>query len=583
MPFDLIIRDPLILDGTGRKPTRNDVGVLNGRIESIGDLSHAQADRVIEANGKVLCPGFIDVHSHADMTVVRPDHPRLLEPLVRQGITTFVGGNCGVSLGPVYAPGPGRDLQMTFYDLFTGERQDDNIRWTAFGQMLDTMESQGVLLNTAVLAPHGILRMGAMGDSTTRASSGAIRQMKRVLAECLEAGAVGLSTGLMYFPGLSADTWELLELARVVHDYNGVFTSHLRSYNSDTLGDAIDEVVTIGQTAEVPVQISHLFWIPNLPGPLNPLMRKAVRGASYLYNNVHPFPIPIDSAVKPHLDKIARLIAKGVPVGVDAMPTSAGFTHVLAFFPPWSLQGSVEEIVRKLKDPAERLLIRKSIENGKATWPHRAKDTWSMNLFKIMGWECATIMSVVTEKNQPLIGRTFVDIARERNQHPFDVICDLILEENGRVLIFETATFPGDEMVELSLQGTLLDPNVSVVTDTILFGFGRPSHLFYDAYPKFLGEYVRERKLLPLTEAVRKCTSLPARQLGLRNRGQVAKGFWADLVLFDPDTIRSRGSATDPVHFPEGVHTVMVNGKVVVDPEGFHPEPRPGRVLRSGG
>lgn len=526
MSFDTILINPLIFDGSGQTPYRNDVGISRGRIKAIGNLSQAQAALRIEAGHLALSPGFVDVHSHAEMTMVKPDHPSLLEPLVRQGITTFVGGNCGVSMGPISEKRP--ELQFQFYDFFLGEPQEDKIHWRTFGEMLSSLEHNGMLMNAAVLAPHGILRMGAMGDSTGLANPSELAEMKGILADCLEAGAVGLSTGLMYFPGLSSDSRELTELARVVHDYNGVFTSHLRSYNSDTLEQAIDEVLQVGRDAEVPVQISHLFWIPNLPKPLGALSDLAIRGLSYLYGK-KPFSIPMDGFIKAHMQRIEKLIEAGQPIGVDVMPTTTGFTHLLAFFPPWSIQGGWAAVKVRLGDPVQRRKIRDSIENGQPLWPHRQGDSWSMNLFKVMGWRCASIMSVKSTKNQHLIGRNLMDIGKETGRHPFDVACDLLLEEEGRVLVFETATYPGDPLIEQSLLYPLLSANSSIVTDTILLGFGLPSNLFYDCFPRFISQYARDRKLLSVSEAIRKCTSLPAKQLKLPQRGEIREGFHADL------------------------------------------------------
>jgi N-acyl-D-amino-acid deacylase len=579
MQFDVVISGVQIFDGSGRAPYKNDIGIRDGRVVSIGQLGEAEAARLIDGKNLAVCPGFIDIHSHADMTAIRPDHPDLLRPLLEQGITTFVGGNCGVAMAPISRDNP--DTQMKFYDFFLGEPQDDRISWQNFGEMLDVYENQGMALNMGMLAPHSILRMDVLDISTKRAEPPHMETMKRTLAECMEAGALGMSTGLQYPAGLSSDQWELTELARIVHNYNGVFTSHLRSYSSNSLLDAIEEVISVGRDADVPVQISHLFWIPNFRKPLNTLMKNFVKAASFAYNKKE-FPLPVDSALKPALSRIDELVKQGVPIGADAMPTSAGFTHVLALFPPWALEGGMDRVRARLADPAERKKIRHSIENGDTKWPHRGQDSWSMNLFKTMGWDCAFIMSVKSDKNQHLVGRNFVQIGEERGQHPFDAVCDLLLEENGRVLIFETLTFPGDSLVEHSLLQPLLDRNVSIVTDTILLGFGLPSHLFYDCYPKFLGQYSREWGMLPMAEAIRKCTSLPAKQLQLRNRGEVKEGYWADLVVFDPLTIGSRSTPQDPKHYPAGVHYVLVNGRVVKDPDGYHPEPRAGRLIRRG-
>jgi len=579
MTLELVFENALIHDGTGRVAYRADVGVQGEHIAAIGRLNHVEATRRIDASRAVLCPGFIDIHTHADMAMHRPDNPKYLEPLIRQGITTFVGGNCGVAMAPVSTRN--RIFQMMFYDFFLGEDQEPLIHWNSFGDMLSVMEKQGMAMNAGVLAPHGIIRMDAMGDSTDRAGVPELRSMKALLSECMEAGAMGMSTGLQYFPGLASDTWELTELARIVHDHHGVFTSHLRSYSSNTIGKAIDEVVTVCRDAQVPVQISHLFWVPNFPGPLNKMAFTALKGLSAIYQH-RRFPFPIESAVKPNLVHIQKLVDQGYPIGVDAMPTSAGFTHALAFFPPWSLQGGYNQIKKRLSTPSERAAIYDAIVNGQAVWPHRDGNTWSMNFLKLLGFSGTYIMSVKSDKNRDVIGKSINELGEYRKAKPFDALCDLLLEEDGRVLLFETATFPGDPFVELSVQGSLVDPNVAIVTDSILLGFGLPSHLFYDCYPKFLGEYVREKKLIGLGEAIRKSTSLPAKYMGLRNRGEVKVGNYADLVLFDPKTIRSKSTVSDPWHFPEGIKNVVINGHVVVDEKGYHPEPRPGKLIRRG-
>ncbi len=578
MTLDLVIANGDVYDGLGHVPVRADVGVAGGRVVAVGDLSRASGVRRIDARGLAVCPGFVDVHTHADFTLVRPDHPRLLEPMLRQGVTTVVGGNCGVSMAPI-GQGEARTGQMAFYDFFLGAAPDGDLPWTTFGGMLDTMERQGTLLNVGVLAPHSILRMIVMGDRNEVARGTDLAALERLASDCLEQGALGLSTGLQYFPGMYSDGDELLALGRVVRRHGGVFTAHLRSYLSTTLPQAIDEVLEVGRRAEVPVQLSHLFWIPVTPGPLAPLMHAATRALSRAYRHV-PLDLPVDAGAKPLLERVARHQAQGYPVGLDAMPTAAGFTHLIALFPPWLIGGNRDAVLARLADPAPRRRIRASIEGGSLAWPHREGDSWSLNLLKVLGWGAAWVMAVTSEKNQPLCGRSFVDIARERGQHPFDVMCDLLVEEQGRVLVYETGTSPDDPFVELALRATLLHPSVSIVTDAILMGYGQPSHLFHDGFPRFLGGYARDRGLLPLREAIRKCTSLPASQLQLRDRGTLVKGSHADVVVFDPATIASRSTVADPGRRPEGVRFVLVNGHVVVSPEGFDGSNLAGQVIR---
>jgi N-acyl-D-amino-acid deacylase len=578
LPLDLVIEGATLHDGAGGPPRVGDLGIVGDRIAEVGDLSSLPADRRIPARGLVLCPGFVDIHSHADFTIARLDHPRLLAPLLLQGITTFIGGNCGA--GPAPAGTPDNEAWTGFLDFFLGENPLDAIRWRSMGEFLALVESQGALLNMGVLAPHGVLRMLAMETRKGAPRAADLASMTRALEQCLEEGALGLSAGLQYFPGLDADTAELTALGRVLHDHGGFLSAHLRSYNSDTLPLAVDEILQVGRDAEIPVQISHLFWCPNPPRPLRRPFLHLQRLLSRAYG---PWmeALPVDAGPRAVLRQIARAVATGQPVGVDAMPTAAAFTHLIAFFPPWVVEGSRTRILERLSDPAFRKRIRHAIERGRARWPHREGDTWSLNHFQLFGWEMATIMSLRSERNQRLVGRTFVEIARERRQHPLDAVCDVFLEEEGRILVFETTTHPGDPFVELAQRSTLATPFVSVGTDAILMGFGRPSHLFHDAFPRFLRYYCLDRDILPLAEGIRKCTSLPARQAGIRERGLLREGYKADLVLFDPRRLGSTSTLDDPARRPEGILHVLVNGVIVVDPVGRVEGPLRGEVIRA--
>lgn len=576
--FDIVFEAATVVDGSGKLPYRADVGIKNDKIAAIGQLDDAKAKKRIYAKGKVLCPGFIDVHSHADVSVHLPDHPEILEPLIRQGITTFVGGNCGLALAPLDSSN--RKSIMDFLEGFTGRNQDAHIRWESFGEFMAHVDASHPVMNVAMLAPHGIMRIGEMGLTKRLATRDEVSNMQDMLRDCMEAGAMGMSTGLQYFPGSQSDTEELVKLADVLHEYDGVFTSHLRSY-SNTLDLAINEVKAVSRHADVQAQISHLFWVPHIHPVIDSLTRKIVRLGAKIYERV-PVPVPLDLAVAEKLNLLGREIDQGLRMGVDGMPTSAGFTHLMAFFPPWVLENDMPRILKRLKDPATRKRIRRDIETGQSIWPHRDNNTWSMNFFKLMGWKCAFIMSVGSEKNKHLEGKNLVDIANSMGKHAFDVACDLLLEEDGRVLVFETVTHPGDDFVERSLFATMRDPNVSIVTDTILLGFGRPSHLFYDCYPKFISKYIRDNHSVSLPEGIRKCTALPAAQLGIKKRGEIKEQNFADLVLFDLDVIGSNSTFENPDNFPSGIEKVLINGKIIVDENGYHPKPRPGMLIRKG-
>jgi N-acyl-D-amino-acid deacylase len=580
--FDLLFQNATIVDGTGQARFTADLAVRGEKIAAIGPLDGAKAKRTVAAKGLVLCPGFVDIHSHADLSVFRDDAAELIEPLIRQGITTFVGGNCGMGLAPIPET-PYREFIDAFYEAFTAENLRSLITWNSFGEFTEYLDRKGVPTNVALLAPHGILRFAAVGPQARHARRDEIALMSRWLEEAMEQGAFGLSTGLQYFPGSQSEIGELVDLARIVSRYDGRFTSHLRSYSA-TLRQAVQEVVTIAQEANVAAQISHLFWVPDF-GPLaNQAFRGLAKTLSAAYQHVK-FPVPTDSVAADVLRQIGRLRETGrARVSVDAMPTSAGFTHLLAFFPPWVLDArSVDEVMHKLRDKKIRRRIRRSIEQGDTrAWPHDRGDTWSMNFLKMLGYAGVSIMSVPSEKNKHLEGQNLVQIGKRWKMHPFDAACELLLQENGKVLVFETLTYPGDDFIELSLHASMRDPNTAIVTDSILMGFGLPSHLFYDCYPKYIQRYVRELKLVTLEEGVRKCTSLPAESLGVKKRGVLRPGHFADLVLFDLDTIKTNSTFLQPRHFPDGIRMVAINGRVVLDDGRYHDDANAGRVLRRG-
>ena len=574
--FDVIIKNVSIYDGTGKPSYISDIAIKNGLIASINPRIDASSKIMIDGSKKALCPGFIDIHSHADLTIHLSNHNQILEPLIRQGVTTFVGGNCG--MGPAPIDDSHRNEAITYNESMMGEDSKTNFHWSSVGEFFEVLEKQGLILNCGFLVPHGMLRIAAKGLEYSKASQNDISLMKKHLISGLEDGALGMSTGLMYFPGLNADTAELNALARIVAKFDAVFSSHIRSY-SNTLPQAINEIICLSKEIDVRVQISHLFHIPHAHPIIDEAIKTILRIASAV-NKYIPIPMPDDKILMNILLKIDKEIKNGTPLGVDAMPTSTGFTHVLAFFPPWALIGSHEEISNRLKDPVQRKKIYESIKNGNSVWPHQDKDTWSMNFFKIMGFRSIYLMSVVSEKNKCFEGMSWYEIGKARGQDPFDAVCDILIEENGRVLIFIAPTFVGDEFVEKFGACSIRDPNVSIVTDTILLGFGKPSHLFYDCYPKLFSKYVKKEKQLTFEEAIRKSTSLPAQQLGIKNRGIIKKDYWADLVIFDPESIDYSSTPEKPDIFPDGIEYVFINGHPSFSPDGFDSEFKNGQVIR---
>lgn len=577
--FDLIFENATVIDGSGEKPYQADVGIAGPVIKAIGDLKKAEAARKVDVKGLTLCPGFIDVHSHADLSFFREDHEQTLSPLLKQGITTFVGGNCGMALAPITKEN--RDGLKMYLEVFTQMDFESAIKWDTMGNFMEHMDKKGLPLNTAMLVPHGLLRISAAGMETRLTTAGEVDYMKKRLEESLEAGAFGLSTGLQYFPGNQSDTNELTELAKPLTKVDGLFTSHLRSYTNTTLGKAINEVAQVAKANRIHGHVSHIFSVPWL----GPLQTPALKVLKWLARNadIAEKVIPgfvIEAEMKKILTMLDKERADGATITMDVMPTTAGFTHLMAFFPPWSLTGGKEQILARVKDPKTRAEIRKDIETGKPTWPHRGRNDWSLNIMKQMGWDAVTVMAVHSQKNKHLEGKLFTEIAEEVGKHPFDVMCDLLLEEDGQVLVFESMSEPDDAFTEHYTFPALQDKQTMVTTDTILLGMGKPSYLFYGCYPKFIHRYVFEKNLLDLPTAISRCTALPAKEFNIKNRGLIKEGYFADILVMDAPNFKTKAVFRNPVQDPEGMKMVMINGKVVVEDGNIKTGALAGKMLR---
>lgn len=548
MGYDLLIAGGRVVDGTGSPGRVADVAVENGRIAAIGQLAGAEATRVIDAAGRVVCPGFVDIHSHCDFILPLPDQAEFLAPFVAQGITTLVVGNCGYAPAPI---NPDTAGLMQAYTAFIKPR-DLEWRWRTFGEYLGYLDEHGVYLNTVPLAAHGALRIAVMGFDARAPSAEELAAMKRHLDECLDAGAFGLSCGLIYAPGMFASTDELTALATLLAPHDGIFTSHVRG-SSETLLPAAEEVVAVARAAGVRVQHSHLeafgkrFW-----------------------------PQVVETIA---LHERAR--AEGIDHGFDVIPYTAANTTFLAILPPWSLDGGVPKLLERLADPADRARIRRDVEQVIPEWPTWRPGTWPHNLVEATGWENVWIMWVESEENKACEGKSVARLAEETGKDPFDVAADLILAERGHVTALYLGV-SGDLEHEWALRQILQHPSAAIETDAFSLGRGKPHPALFGSFPKVLGQYVREERLLTLEDAVRKMTSLSAERFGLADRGLLREGCWADIVVFDPDTVWDNTSYLDPDEPPSGIEYVLVNGTPLVEHGRVDTGQLAGRVLRAG-
>jgi N-acyl-D-amino-acid deacylase len=533
MTFDLVLEHGTVLDGTGSDGRRTAVGVRGGRIAAIGDLAGAAAARRLDCTGKVIAPGFIDMHSHADWVIPQADHAATLAPLLEQGITTIVAGNCGCSPAPCL---PGNRALLPLVGRMLHD-QDLDYGWDGMGSFLAGLEQRGLALNVAQLVGHGTVRAAIKGTEPGPATPGEVAAMADLVRAALDEGAIGLSTGLGYAPGVFADRDELLGVTAPLGERGGVYTSHARSYialgPSPTNLVALDETAAIWRAHRVKVQHSHLIFVGDRTWPTT------------------------DRTLE-HLD---RLREEGVDIACDAFPYVGGNTTLVVFMPPWTLS----QLRRVVASPHDRQRVAASLDR----------------VFLALGmhWADTQILWVPGRELAHYEGRTIADIARERRQEPTETYLDLVGELGSQTRIMNW-NYSGRDAEETSLRKVLQHPACCFETDTILTGNGVDNPASYGTFPRLLGRYVRELGLLSLPEAVRRMTGFNAERMNLGDRGRIASGLAADLVVFAPDVVADHWPGGTPDRRPSGIETVVLNGRVVVEQGRFDRRARAGVVLR---
>lgn len=546
--FDRLIFGGRVVDGTGSPGVIADVGISGGRIGAVGDLASAEAAERIDATGMTVSPGFIDIHSHSDFLVPADEHGQILAPFLGQGITTIVTGNCGYSPAPV---NPATADELDSYTTFL--RGPDLPRaWHSFGEYLGFLDQKGVAMNVVPLVAHGALRIQQVGFQGRELEPVEQTAMKRSLEQSMEEGAFGLSSGLLYAPGIFAPPEEIEALASALKPFDGIYTSHIRG-SSETLFSATKEVIRVGEVNGITCQHSHIEAFGKAHWP------------------------KIDAIIELH----ERAHERGVDTGFDVIPYVAANTTLLAIYPPWALAGGVEALLERLRDPVQRKRIRRSIDEDIPGWPCWIPGAWPHNLCEATGWDNISLLWVESQANKSLEGKTIPQIAAERGTDPFEAAADVVLQENGHAMALYIGV-SGDLDDDAGLRKLLKHPWASIETDAILTGRGVPHPAAYGAFPRVLGHFAREIGLFSLEEAVRKMTSLPAERLGLRTRGHIDAGYSADLVVFDADSVADRTSYQDPTATPSGIEYVLVNGDVVVQRGAIDTNLRAGAVLRRG-
>jgi N-acyl-D-aspartate/D-glutamate deacylase len=537
-PYDLVIRGGKVVDGTGNPWSFGDVAIRGDRIAAVGRVPQdAPARRTIEARGLVVAPGFIDMHSHSDWLLLEDGDA---QSKIRQGVTTEVLGE-GPSGGPHKGKLPARAVSV----------KGETIRLTTLGEYLDALDRSSISTNVASYVGLDNVWSCVMGDSFERPSPSQIEAMQALVAEAMGDGAFGLSSMIASPPGLLATTDDLVALCREVRRHGGLFSSHIRNEGTGVI-DAVKEAIAVGERAGVPVDVIHLkIADQELWGRMKELVA---------------------------LIEEAR--GRGVNVQANVYPYTRGNNNLVSIIPPWAHEGGNDALLARLKDPQQRERMKKDIREGLPGW---------YNHYLAVGgdWSRMLISASLSEKNKSAEGQTMDKVlaakalGRSPAPDPLDLLFDFLIEEDGSVgTIYAHHT---EEDMNLAMR----QPWCSIGSDGSAMAIagplrrGSPHPRSFGTFPRVLGVYVRERHLLGLEDAVRKMTSLNAAKLGLRDRGLLRPGQYADVTLFDPDRVIDRSTYLDPFQYNEGIACVIVNGQVVLD-QGKHTGARPGRTLRRG-
>jgi N-acyl-D-amino-acid deacylase len=535
-PFDLLIRGGRIVDGTGNPWFLGDVAIRGDRIISVGPLSPAAtARRVIDARGAVVAPGFIDIHSHSDMTLFEDGSA---ESKIRQGVTTEI-------LGEDTSAGPSSGKRSARTVTYGGKTHT----WSTLGGYFEALEHSAIAVNVASYVGLGTLLDCVQGDSLARPGSRELAAMKNLLDEAMRQGALGLSTMLASPRELAVTSDDIVELCGVVKQHGGIYSSHIRNEGAEVL-TAVNEAISIGRRAQIPVDIIHLK-----------IAEQSLWG---------------------RMPEIIELIETarraGVNVQANVYPYTRGNNDLVSIIPPWAHEGGTARLIDRLKNPSLRDRLKNDIRNGLPGWYNHytaVGNDWSRMLVSARlsaaskGLEGQTMDTIIASKSK----------GREPAPDPLDVLFEFLIEENGSISTIYAHHTESDMNLALVQPWCSIGSDGSALAITGPLWRGHPHPRNFGTFPRVLGEYVRSRKLLRLEDAVRKMTSLNAAKVGIFDRGLLRGGLFADVTVFDPDAVVDRSTYLEPFQYSAGIVHVVVNGQLVLD-SGRPTDARPGRSLR---
>ncbi|MGA2534964.1 MAG: D-aminoacylase [Terracidiphilus sp.] len=537
--FDLVIAHGHIIDGTGSPWYSGDVGIRDGRIAAIGNLADAPRKRTIDAQGKVVSPGFIDMLGQSELTILVDAR---LPSKIYQGITTEVTGE-GNSAAPL-------DMAMLAADHGNYLHYRIMPDWRTLRQYFARIEKQGMGINLASYVGATSVRRMVLGDADVQPTAEQLEQMKALVRDGMRDGAVGLSSALQYAPAPYAKTPELIALAAEAGKFGGIYATHMRS-EGDAVLESIDEAARIGKEADIPVEIWHL---------------KAAGKANW-------------GRMPQIVERIEKDRADGIDISANTYAYTAWFNTFSAFVPPWAHDGGDTQLLVRLKDTAMRARIRNDMMTpGKDS----AGEDWDNEWQEIPGPEAIQIAVVHNPELMPLQGKRLSEVAAEWKEDPIDALCDILIKDNA---FTEVAVFGMDEpdvLLALKQPWVSIDNDSQGTSPDGLLGQEHPHPRAYGTFPRILRKYVREENQLTLPDAIRKFTALPAQRMRLTDRGVLKQGMWADVVVFDPATIHDKATFESPNQLSEGMEFVLVNGQPVIE-NGKMTGALPGKVLRGPG
>jgi N-acyl-D-amino-acid deacylase len=532
-PFDVVITNGHIVDGTGSPWYAADLGIRSGRVAAIGRLGNAPAKRRIDAKGMVVAPGFIDMLGQSELTLLVNPH---VPSKIFQGITTEITGEGG-SAAPL-------NDKMIAADRVTYEHFKITPDWRDLSQYFARLEKQGIGINFATYVGATTVRRMVLGDSNVAPTPAQLEQMKALVRQAMQQGARGVSTSLQYAPAPYAKTDELIALASEAAKFGGVYATHMRSEGNDVLG-ALDEAIRIGREAPIPVEIWH-----------------------------------IKAAGKPNWGRMPKIVAKidsarasGVEISANTYAYPAWFNSMSAFVPPWAHDGGDKALITRLKDPAMRARMRKDMETNDGTWDNE----WQ----EIPGPDAVLVSVVQNPKLLPIQGKTLAAIAKMRGTDPINTLFDILVEDQAFTECAVFAMSEPDILLALKQPWTSVDNDSQGTAPDGLLGQEHPHPRAYGTFPRILRKYVREDHALTLEDAIRKFSSLAAQKMRLADRGVLKEGMWADVVVFDPKEIRDVATFEKPNQLSVGMRYVLVNGVPVIS-DGKMTNALPGKVLRGG-